>query len=172
MSRGTKKILVFGVIFLFICISFTSVTNAGINNFYKEKICKIEINEYKQDGSIGKNIVELTKTEIIELKSDILNSKTNEQRFEIFKDKGLIPIDINFGDLEQGMYKRAEQLGISKEIDQDRIKIRLPILLTLFTHNFAIYFGGISVGIGLSPIMRLFNLPGIDIADFIGGFFS
>ncbi len=172
MSSRNKKILVFGVIFLFISLTFTSVTNALNNISKKEKSYDVEITEYKSDGSIGKNIFKLTKAEITELKKDLLTAKTNERKFMIFKDKGLISKDIKFSDLKQGMYQMGEQMGFLKNMDPSKVKIRLPILLTLFTSVIAVYFGGISLSIGLSPIMRLLNLPGIDISNFVGGLFG
>ena len=178
MSRSTKKFLAYGLIFLFIAVSFTSTINAENNIAGKKKLFDVEITEYKPDGTIDKGIISLTKVELLGLKKDLLAAKTNEQKLSVFKEKGLISQSIKLNDLEQGMYQKAENLGISKNIDPSEFKIRPPILLTLFSTVNSFYFGGVSLSIGLSPLMRFINLispigfPGIDVVDFAGGFFG
>ncbi len=178
MSMFTKKFLVTIVIFLFIAISFTSAINAE-NNFNKgNKFFDVEITEYKSDGTIDRNIISLTKVELLNLKKELLASKTIGEKLSVFKGKGLISRDVKVSNLEQGMYQKAEKFGISKNMNSNEFKIRPPILLTLFSTVNTFYFGGGSLSLGLSPLMRLINmiipigLPGIDIVNFIGGFFG
>jgi hypothetical protein len=172
-----KKISVFFIIFLFITVSIVPSINAE-NSIKKNKSYDVEITEYKSDGTVGKITISITKDELNELKRNLFNAENQEQKFSILKEKGFIPQNIELTDLEEGMYQKAKRLGVSKEIEPSDYKIRLPILLTLFTAIDTFYFGGVSLSIGLSPIMRLINsispipLPGIDIIDFAGGFFG
>jgi len=178
MSMFTKKFLVTGIIFLFIAVSSTSTINAE-NNFTKgDKFFDVEITEYKPDGTIDRNIISLTKVELLDLKKELLASKTIVEKLSVFKDKGLISQEVKVINLEQGMYQKAEKFGITKNMNSNEYKIRPPILLTLFSIVNTFYFGGGSLSIGLSPLMRLINmifpigLPGIDIVNFMGGLFG
>jgi hypothetical protein len=175
MSMPTKKVLVFGVIFLFIAISFSSTINAE-NNYSKEnEFFKVEITEYKSDGTIERSVKSLKKVELLDLKRDILGAKTIEEKLSVFKGKGLISQNVLLSDLEQGMHQKAEKYGISKNLNPSGIKIRPPILLTLLSTVNTFYFGGGSLSFGLSPLIRLINwiipigLFGIDIVNFAGG---
>jgi hypothetical protein len=173
-----KKILTCGVIFLFVVLSLNSTAYSERNLFEKEDLFDIEISEYRSDGTVNNRIVKLNRVELNELKSDLLYSSTNEKKFEILKEKGLISQNIKLNNLEEEMYLMANQMGISKDSFPDDFKIRLPIILTLFSVVNAVYFGGVSLSIGVSPLIRIFNiispikLPGIDVLNFVGGLFG
>ena len=119
-------------------------------------------------------LVEFT-VELFDLKRDIIGAKTIEEKLSVFKEKGLISQNVLLSDLEQGMHHKAEKFGISKNLNPNDIKIRPPILLTLLSTINTFYFGGGSLSIGLSPLIRLINmispigLPGIDVVNFAGG---
>jgi hypothetical protein len=178
MIKSINKILTSAVIILFIAISLAPAINSESNSIKDEKNCDVEITEYKSDGTINKVTISLTKDELNDLKKDLFTAETQEQKLTILKQKGLVPQNIELENLEKGMYKKAERLGISNDIGSHNIKIRLPILFTLFTLVDTFYFGGASLSIGLSPLMRFINqilpikIPGIDVIDLAGGFFG
>jgi hypothetical protein len=138
----------------------------------------VEITEYKADGSIKVSIMNFKMIELLKFKLDILKVNSIDEQLVILKKKGLIPEQVSSEYLEKGMYERAEKLGISNKIIEEKSKIKLPILLTFFNRINAFCFGGMSLNIGLTPIMRLLHLflkpivPGADIIDIFGGIFS
>jgi len=178
MIKSINKILVSAVVLLFITISIAPTINAESNSIKEQKNYDVEVTEYKSDGTIGKVTISLTKDELNDLKKDLFTAETQEQKLTILKQKGLISQNIELEDLEKGMYQKAERLGISEDIESRNLKIRLPILFTLFTSVDTFYFGGASISIGLSPLMRFINqlspikIPGIDVIDLAGGFFG
>lgn len=177
----SKKYFVIGVVVLLLAFAFTPINQAKIGNELKndeKHLFDIEIEEYKADGSTLKNIVKLTKIEINSLKSELINAKTNEDQISIFKKFNLISKDVKVDDLELGMYKKAEIFGLNNDILLNKLKIRLPILLQLFKKVNIVYFGGISLRLGLTPIIKLINIilpvniPDFDIIDLSGALFG
>jgi hypothetical protein len=175
-----KKIVILGVVALFIALVFTPTTQAGLANELnlKEELIQIEISEYKSDGLIENKIFTLTKKEVNRLKSELLNSKTIEEQLLILKENGLIPENVNNKDLENGMYKRASSLGLTEDLSAEKSSFRLPILLKFFKKVNIVFFGGVSLNIGLKFIIRIINLlpfinlPTLDFTDICGGLFG
>jgi hypothetical protein len=176
-----KKFTVFGVIALFIILAFSPITLAIKNNDIEnnqEKLFDVEITEYKPNGNIEKRTVKFTQEEVNELKTKMTTANTVDQQLVLLKDYDLVSDDITIEDLQNGMYQRASSLGITKEVLPEKAMFRLPILLTFFNKITAVYMGGLSLRIGISPIIRLINLilrtnlPGLDVVDFCGGLFG
>lgn len=177
----SKKYFVIGVVVLLLALAYAPTTQAKIGNDLKndeKQLFGVEIEEYKPDGSTVKNIVKLTQIEINSLKSELINAKTNEDQISIFKKYNLISKDVKVDDLESGMYKKAERLGLDKDILLNKLQIKLPIILQLFKKVNIVYFGGISLRLGLTPIIRLINiilpvnLSDVDIIDLSGAIFG
>ncbi|MCK4902782.1 MAG: hypothetical protein KAS76_05425, partial [Thermoplasmatales archaeon] len=84
----------------------------------------------------------------------------------------------NTEDLENDMYKRASSLGITEDTQPEKSRIKLPILLKFLKKVNIVYFGGVSLNIGLKFIIRIINLlpfinlPTLDFADICGGLFG
>ena len=175
-----KKYVVLGVVVLFIALVFTPTTHAGYINELNSKgeLIQIEISEYNSDGIIENKIFSLTKKEVNDLKMELLNSKTIEKQLFILKEHELIPENINTEDLENDMYKRASSLGITEDTQPEKSRIKLPILLKFLKKVNIVYFGGVSLNIGLKFIIRIINLlpfinlPTLDLADICGGLFG
>ena len=181
MKTLNKKIFVLGVLALFLTLAFTPATQAEDSRDIteiKEKFFKIEIEEFKADGSINKKIFEITQNEINKLKNELLLTKSIEEQLSIFKKYNLISKDKTVEELETGMYEKAYHLGIAPDDNPQQIGLRLPILLQLFKRVSAVYFGGISLNFGLKFLIRIINLipninlPTLDFADFCGGIFG
>jgi len=173
-----KKFAVFGVIALFIILAFSPTTQAIENdNLEKiqDKLFDVEITEYKPDGNIQKRIVKFTQEEVNSFKNKMTTVKTVDQQLVLLKDYDLVSDDITIEDLQNGMYQKASHLGITKEVIPEKAMFRLPILLTFFNKITAVYMGGLSLRLGISPIIKLINLilrtnlPGLDVVDFCGG---
>jgi hypothetical protein len=175
-----KKFVVLGVVVLLIALVFTPTTHASnINESNsKEGLIQIEISEYKSDGIIENKTFSLTKEEVKDLKKGLLNSKTIEKQLFILKEYELIPENVNTKDLENDMYKRASSLGITEDIQPEKTRIKLPILLKFLNKVNIVYLGGVSLNIGLKFIIRIINLlpfinlPTLDFADICGGLFG
>jgi hypothetical protein len=177
----SKKYFVIGVVLLLLALAYAPTTQANIGNDSKndeKQLFEVEIKEYKPDGSTIKNIVKLTQIEINSIKSELINANTNEDQISIFKKYNLISKDVKVDDLESGMYKKAESLGLDKNMLLNKLQIKLPILLQLFKKVNIVYFGGLSLRLGLTPIIRLINiilpvnLPDVDIIDLSGAIFG
>ncbi|MEA2054509.1 MAG: hypothetical protein U9O96_05265 [Candidatus Thermoplasmatota archaeon] len=192
-----KKGLVVGVIAVFLGITLTpaigtlnspvlyekdgkiyAMSDTGNCEGKKINLIKIEVNEYMPDGSIETRVVPLTEKEVNELKSRLYNAKTIEERFSMLKEYGLIPEETLLEGLEKGMYAKAERMGLVREKTQkfthqyeEITDLRLPLMLTFFSHINAVYFLGNSIRMGLTPTTMLlnrlfgFNIPGIDLVD-------
>jgi len=175
-----KKFVAFGVLILFFTLIFTPITYASLENQSKpdEDLLQIEISEYKSDGIIENKIFSLTKKEVNDLKDELLKSKSIEKQLFVLKEHNLIPENVETIDLENNMYKKASNLGIYKDIQPEKAKIKLPILLKFFNSVNVIYFGGVSLNIGLKFIIRIINLipfiklPTFDFVDICGGIFG
>ena len=172
-----KKFLVLGVTVLFLTLVFTLATSASYTNEQnsKEKLIQIEVSEFKSDGDIENEIFSLTKTEVNNLKNELLKSKTIEKQLDILKEYGLISKETSIIDLENDMYTRASSLGIKEELSPEKTSIKLPILLKFFKKVSVVYIGGVSFDIGLKFIIRIINLlpfinlPTLDFVDICGG---
>jgi hypothetical protein len=174
-----KKYVALGVIVLFITLILAPITNASVKDqSSSEELMQIEISEYKADGNIENKIFLLTKKEVNDLKNELIKSKTIDGQLDILKKYNLIPKDIDAITLENEMYQRALNLGFSKDINPEKSKIKLPILLKLFSKVNIIYMGGISLNLGLKFIVRIINLipfiklPTFDFVDVCGGIFG
>jgi len=114
-----KKFAVLGVITLFIILVFSPTTLALKNNRLEniqEKLFDVEITEYKPNGITETRIVKLTQDEVNIFKNKITAARTVEQQLVLLKQYDLISDDITIENLQDGMHKRAESLGITKEV--------------------------------------------------------
>jgi hypothetical protein len=172
-----KKIIVFGVVALFFILVLTPTTYAVYTNEInsKEELIQIQISEYKSNGIIKNKTFSLTKNEALDLKKELLNSKTIENQFTILKEHKLIPENTDIKDLENNMHKKASNLGITEDIQPERTRIKLPILLKFLNKVNIVYLGTGSLNIGLKFIMRIINilpfinLPTLDFTNICGG---
>lgn len=155
------------------------------NNDGKEEFIEVEVNEHNSDGRIETKRVTLTTRVVNELKQALLTARTSEERFSILKGYGLVPSDTKLEDLAKGMYAKAETMGLTGEKTQKFFRhykgitdLRLPLLLTFFSHVDAVYFLGNSLRMGVTPITmlinRLFgtNIQGVDLFDVCWGAFG
>lgn len=140
-----------------------------------EKSIEIEVTEYKSDGSTEKRIVILKQNVANDMKEELINAKTTEERLSILKKYNLISKEITSEKLKEGMYERAKEIGfIKKEIQ----KIAPPVLISFFNRVDAVYFFGNSLRIGLSPIIDLlyliagWGMKKIDFIDMCWGMFG
>ncbi len=140
----------------------------------QESVIKIEVNEYKPDGTIETTSVPLAQGGVNELKKALLLAKNSDERFDVLKEYGLIPEEETLDDLKQGMCERAELMGITPEkVEKLKpvIKQRPPIMLDFFSKIDTAYLFGGSVRIGSSALigylnfLRGWNLPKADFFD-------
>jgi hypothetical protein len=176
-----KKYYVIGVAILIMALAYAPITQAEIDDGLKNdeiQLFEVEIEEYKPDGSIEKNIVKLTQIEINSLKNELLDVKTDEDQISILKKYNLIQKNVKADDLELGMYKKAELLGLDNDNLRKKLGLRLPILVQLFKKVNIVYFGGISLRFGIPQIIRIIDnilpvdLPDIDLIDLSGALFG
>lgn len=173
-----KNIFVIGVITLFLILALSPVIQANNKTKNSVELLEIEIEEFKGDGSVEKNIIQLTKKELNDLKNEILSTRSVEGQLLILKKYNLIPEDKTIYDLEKEMFKKASNLGININEKSTILHFRLPILLQFFKKVTATYIGGISTNFGLKFLVKIINrvlginLPTFDFADFSGGLFG
>ena len=185
MKKNTlKKYLVFGIVTVLIGLVFTQTASAYKNNIFKvidnEKLCgkliDVEISYYKPDGSIDKKTLFIVESEVTKLKHELLESDSIKETFLIFKKHNMVSNEDSLNSWENGMKKKAEKLGLTEENIQDRIRLRLPILLSFFNSVNAVSVLGGSIRIGTTPLAKFINailstnLIGIDLFDFAYGF--
>lgn len=138
----------------------------------------IQIEEYRADGTVITKDITLTQQQTNELKNQLLRTPEAEKRLSILQSYGLIPADQTMESLKQGMFLRAEALGITKERVQELstlldpvVKQRPPILLDFFSKVSTTHMGGGSIRLGLSVLigylnfLRGWNLPKADFFD-------
>ena len=172
-----KKILVLGVCALFLLLTFANTAVADIKK-PSMKLFDIEVTDHNPDGTKDTRIVKLTLRDINNLRKDILNAESMEEKHSIFQKYNLVSEDLNTEFLKQGMLKRAEDMGLGSELELKKIRLRLPIVLSFFDKVDVIYLGGTSARVGTSPIINLINrllktkLPGIDLVDVCSGLFG
>ncbi len=194
-----KKGLVVGAIAIFLGLALTPVIGtpnspvlherdgetygiSGTENCggKKTNLIKVEVSEYKSDGNIETKTVSLTEKEVNELKIRLCNIKSTEEKFSVLKEYGLVPEGTLLGDLEKEMHAKAEIMGLNKIQEfndnyEGTADLKLPVMLTFFSHVDAVYFLGNSMRMGLTPTTMLlnrlfgFNIPGIDLIDICWG---
>ena len=187
-----RKGLVIGIIAIFFGLALMpsigtaniSMSKEGCRGAYGQERLKngndaveIEVNEYKPDGSIETKMVLLTQEEANALKSKLIDADTLEERISLLKEYGVIPVEVTIQNLEEEMYEKAGEMGLTKEQIQKIMPqyegtktLMPPILLTFFNRVDAVYFLGSSLRIGLSPIIDLLYLIagwGIKKIDFV-----
>ena len=170
-----KKIISIGIILIFLLTTLVPMACANNTN---EKSVEIEVSDYKSDGTLETKIVELSKDTANRLKTELLETNDIEKRLKILKKYDLTSDSTSTQNWYQGMIEKSKKLDIPTDIRIQRTGIRLPILLQFFTKVTAVYIGGVSIRLGLSPIMNLLNLilpinlPGIDLIDASGAVFG
>lgn len=172
-----KKILVLGVCALFLLLIFSNTAVADIKK-PSPKLFDIEVTDHNPDGTKDTRIVKLTLKEVNNLRKDILNAESMEEKHSIFRNYNLVSKDIKLETLKQGMLKRAEEIGVKCDIELKKIRLKFPIVISFFDKVDVIYLGGTSARVGTSPITNLINrllktkLPGIDLVDMCTGLFG
>jgi len=195
-----KKLLVVGVIVLFLGLAIAPSINADVDRLYLKPVTnsvfeeteEITISRYKADGTIEKTTVKLSKERALEFADRLKRTDDSDERFTLYKEYGLIPEDVTRESLRQEMLQLAERVGITEE--------KINSISERFIHNgneprlFGINFlneiigiSGISLNlpIGLSLIIGFSNwffnvrdwflLPSVDLfyfAIFIVGLFQ
>lgn len=92
---------------------FIDSTDAYLNN-YENDLEKILVYEYKADGTKVKTIVEINAEDLHELQKEINNGKNKETRLSIFQKYGVIPKHVTYDSLREGMGKKAQNMGVTK----------------------------------------------------------
>jgi hypothetical protein len=186
------KTLALGIVALFTCVGISPGINADINNIndkgkdvLSSNTKEIAIYGYKADGTIEKNIIDLSKYQIQELKKQLNNAINLDEKLSICKDFGLIPDDVTSEKLCQGMEEIAKKSGFTRQ-DIEKFKLNQP---DQFYNNFFcsldLYsYSGFCRNIGSSIFLRLWNgllyffiyqiLYGIfpeKLVDFLSNFF-
>jgi len=151
----------------------------------QEKSVKAEITEYTSNGLIEKRVIALSQGEADELKSKLIDAETFEERFSILKEYGLILREISLENWKEGMYKKAEAMGLTKDKSQDITSkyktigiFKLPLLLNFLCKVNAIYVLSGNARLGLPPIVGLTKFFGssrilsFDLIDMCWGLFG
>jgi hypothetical protein len=199
-----RKSLVVVVVVIFSSLAATSAINSSNTSRIKvkdlkegdndnninldviqEKFIEAEITEYKSDGLTEKKIIPLLFSEVDELKTRLTSVETIEERFLILKESGLIPEESFLDYWKQGMYQKAEKIGLNKD-NAGKIQpeyeaasiFRLPILLNFLCKINAIYILSGDARIGLPPFAGLIKFFGgsrilsFDLIDMCWGVFG
>ncbi len=117
-----KKLLVVGVIVLFLGLAVAPSINANINrkqpkavlNATDQDIVEIVVTEYKPDGTIEKSTLKMPYIKVKELRKELKDVKDEEERLSIYKKYNLISQNVTCEKLRADMDERARRLGLSK----------------------------------------------------------
>lgn len=155
------------------------------NNETQEELMKVEVTQYGHDGLTEKRIVTLPQNEVNELRDRLIDTKTIEERFCILKEYGLILKEYSLESWKEGMYRKAEGIGLREyEVQNLTSKyeemgiFNLPVLLSFFCKVNAIYVLSGDVNLGLPPIIGLSKFFGssrilaFDLVDVCWGAFG
>lgn len=137
-----------------------------------ENLIDIEITEYSADGSTFTKTISLKSTDVENLKNQILEAKSLEEKCSILRSFGLIEDEDTPEVWQKEMFEKASDLGLSEELIREKcFHWRLPILLTFFNSIDAVFVMGNALRIGTSPLVNFvnamlnLNLKGIDAID-------
>jgi len=137
-----------------------------------ENLIDIEITEYSADGSTFTKTISLKSTDVENLKNQIIEANSLEEKCSILRSFGLIDEDDTPEVWQNGMLEKASDLGLSEELIREKcFRWRLPILLTFFNSIDAVFVMGNALRIGTSPLINFvnamlnLNLKGIDAID-------
>ena len=174
MKKNSSKLIIAGVVAMFLLLALAPSTNAvEIKN--KNILKKVEVIDYKADGTKELRTIFFTDFEIKELKDKLLNSETLEERLGVLKEFKIISKDQTVEDWFEGMQEKAANLGIKNTNYLTRTKIRLPIMISAFNKVNAVSIGSTSTRLGFSPIIKIveklikLDLPRADILDLSSG---
>ena len=180
-SARFYKILVIGVILLFIGVTITPSINAitdktstNPNNIpLIGKTVEFTVFRYKADGSVDKTKVRLSKEKALEFNERYKSIDDSEKSFLLLKEYGLIPEEVKREQLQQEMLDLADELDI---IDEKINSIYERFAnngdgLRLFGINFLNEVNGASIAslnlpLGLSLITGILNWGDIIIPSF------
>jgi hypothetical protein len=159
--------------------------NHANNNEAQEELVKVEVTQYSHDGLTEKRIVTLPQNEVNKLRERLIDTKTTEERFCILKEYGLILKERSLESWKEGMYRKAEGMGLREyEVQNltskyERMGIsNLPVLLSFFCKVNAIYVLSGDVNLGFLPIIGLNKFFGslrvltFDLVDVCWGAFG
>ena len=170
-----KKLLVVGVIVLFLGLAIAPSINANINrklpravlNATDDEIVEIIVTEFKLDGTIEKSTVEMSCQKAKELRKELKDVKNEEVRLSIYKKYNLISQDVTREQLRADMEERAWIIRISKNKIENIPSFagtNLPNLLNYFVsvkNYMCLVSGYVAIGIrlyfGISWFTSLIN---------------
>ena len=169
MKKNTQKIFAVAIIAFFMLLSLTPATSAT-----KEKklgSIGVEVTDYLADGTSKTRKVFLERSDIKDLKNDILSAKTISERIEVLKKFNLVEEDKSALDWLKGMLERADKLGIRDKNFLTRTKIKLPFMISALNKVSSVSIVGGSTRIGVTPLFRiikkLFKLDQVTRADLL-----
>jgi len=159
-----KKLLVFGVIVLFLGLAIAPSINANVDrrlpksviNFGMNKV-KVTVTEFKPDGSREATVVEITREQVNALRDELKGAKDLDERLSVLKDYSLVPQHVTIEQFKVGMEEKAQRMVFTKDkiarsLSQNRhFKINFNCYVSAGT-----LFGFKSL-LGLSPLTGLIN---------------
>jgi len=152
---GNKKFLVLGIIAILLSLAFTPITTADENN--QPETIGIEVTDYLADGTTKTRIIEMSKDIINNLKQEIINTKTLEEKVQILKNYNILPADTKISDWEIGMQQKADSMGFNPLQLDSKTKLKLPVMLTPLKQINSVAIGSTSTRVGISPIIKIVN---------------
>ena len=154
-----KKILTIGIIILFLGV----VIQPAIAT--PENTVEISVSRYSADSSIEKSKVMMSKERVLELRDELKDIESLDDRFSLFKEYGLIPDDVTRDSLRQEMLELADELGftdekiesISKRFKDKKDNERV-IGINFLNYIEGAAFFTFNLPVGISLLAGLFNL--------------
>lgn len=178
-----RKGAAIGATLIMMSLVFTPVLSGqdGKAHPVEEKLTA-EITEYQADGSVVRRVVTLTRSMAEDLREALLQSQSQEQRFRLLREYGLLPENAELGQWQTGMVQRAAALGLGQDeaygITAESAKLgifRLPFLLNFFCKVNGIYVLSGNARLGLPPLLGFLKFFGgthilsADVADMCWG---
>ena len=155
-----KKILVVGIILLFISVAVAPVINANDDVIStktfsipkKEDAVSITVIEYKPDRTVERTVFRISPEQTDSFHKEMSNAQDLETKLSIYKKYNLISQDVTVDSLRAGMEKRAEEMGLT----QDGLMSQFRGNRSLFLHVYRNIFCSVS---GSEPAWDGFCFP-------------
>ena len=180
-----KKILVVGIILLFISVAVAPVINANDDVIStktfsipkKEDAVSITVIEYKPDRTVERTVFRMSPEQADSFHKEMSNAQDLDARLSIYKKYNLILQDVTVDSLRTGMQEKAQRMGLTQDdlISQFRSNrsLFLHVYRNIFCSISGYTFGGtpILIPFGTKWLLPLFDRETrvFEIIDFIIG---
>lgn len=165
-----KKIIIVGLIFLLLVITWSPVINAsrdeGVHETKQDpedRFIRVVCSEYQSDGSIEKISILLLKSDYLEMRQAFLRTTSMEEKLGVYQRYGVIPSTVTIQSMKEKfdsylLTTKMNTSSIKKYTDQWNSRMDIDVVLNTNCKVYAVCQYGIHLILGMSPITRFWNM--------------